>query len=362
MSSTADVLRLILTNLVDAVRYSENAAEAERKAKETREKGQKQLYELDGLATDISQAFDNMTEVPEERKQELFKNVMAFASIAIEQTRSSLAKKLAKEAEDLEQTSVAEKTRFFKSLESFFAASPLPVLDRTVNLKFSGGAYSAVSRYRCEGAIEYEFTLNTSDTRLFRREFLLAAFRKDLKLPVRLSKTWLRKEQVPDYERLDQYVLVKAEAATNHLMATFTDPKTEATVDVVYSRSGNESFITAEYSDPQGKVLITSEPLLSKHLDLAALKGALNQLLRSVLELESRKLGLTRLYADDQDALHQVDSVYLLRKVLKVVAPEGKISDEALRGLDVDILKERIRVLGSRGGVLVEALGLRDVA
>jgi len=251
----------------------------------------------------------------------------------------------------------SEELKAKRSLESYLAATPLPVTDEEISLELSDSSYSAKAEYTCPGDIEYEFLLNTASSPHFRGEFTFAGVRKGVKLPVRLGKTWLRREPVPDFEKLDDYALTRARASKNHLEAAFVNHETGSSVDLVFSRSGNDSFATIEYSDEKGRVDVTGEAALSKHLDLQLMKGATGRLLDAILDLRKDKLQLNKLESDGEDVLATLDCLGFMERAVFVLA-QSKESMKAMSAVDPKMAIERLKLLGPGGTRMMETLGL----
>jgi len=356
MSTAPSGVVLFFTDLIDAVRYSQAWAQSLGEQKVQAEKGDKQLIELAALATKISAAFEGL-DLDREYVESLSKVINEFAATAIQQKREKLSASLKAEADDSVAASDAERLKAIKSLESYLAATPLPVLDEQVILDLSESSYTAIAEYKCAGKIEYQFLLNIASSALFGSPFTLSATHKGIKLPVRLGKVWLKKEAVPDFEKLDDYVLSTARASQNHLVSTFTNPETNASVNIVFSRSGTDSFVTAEYSDSKGKVDVTGEPALSKHLDLASTKSAMAQLLDAILGLEKEKLKLNRLEAEGKDILATLDCFWFMQRVTTVIVQSPESLAEVHR-LDPKMVEERLKLLGPNGNVIMDQLGI----
>jgi len=186
---------------------------------------------------------------------------------------------------------------------------------------------------------------------------MFSGVRKGVKLPVRLGKTWLRKEPVPDFEKLDDYALTRAKASKNHLEANFVNHGTSSAVDLVFSRSGNESFVTIEYSDARGKVDVTGEAALSKHLDLQLMKSATGRLLDAIIELRKDKLQLSKLESVGDDILATLDCLGFMQRVVLVMV-QSKESMKAMSTVDPKMAIERLKLLGPGGTKMMETLGL----
>ena len=356
MSGAPAITALFFTDLVDAVRYSQAWAQSLEEQKADAEKADKQLAQLGELSTRISAAFEGL-ELDRDYVESLSKVINEFAATAIQQKREKLTLSMKTEVDNSAAASEAERLKAIKSLESYLAASPLPILDEQMVLELSESSYTAVAEYKCSGKIEYEFLLNTANSALLRGPFNLSATHKGLKLPVRLGKVWLRKEEVPDFEKLDEYALSTARASQNHLVSTFVHPETDASVSIVFSRSGADSFVTAEYVDGKGKVDVTGEPALSKHLDLVSMKSAMAPLLDAILELKKEKLKLNKLEADGKDILATLDCFWFMQQVTAVIVQSPEALDEVHK-LDPRMVEERLKLLGPNGNVIMDQLGI----
>jgi hypothetical protein len=356
MSEASNGADLLFTELADAVRYSQNWGRSIKEQSEAKTKAQEQLDELDSLGRRISKAFDDL-KLDVEDSEALSRKINEFTELAINQTKDRVEAKLDATLEELASESRSEELKAKRSLESYLAATPLPVTDEEVSLELSESSYSAKADYKCPGEIEYEFLLNTASSRHFRGELTFAGVLKGVKLPVRLGKTWLRKEPVPDFEKLDDYALSRAKASKNHLEATFANHETGSTVDLVFSRSGNESFVTIEYYDQKGKVDVTGEASLSKHLDLQTMKGATGRLLDSVLDLRKDKLQLSKLENGGEDVLATLDCLGFMERAVLVLA-QSKESMVAMSAVDPKMAIERLKLLGPGGTRMMETLGL----
>lgn len=347
---------LLFTELADAVRYSQNWERSIKEQNEAKTRAGEQTEALDSLAMRIAQSFDGVS-LDVDDSDDLSRKINEFASLAIQQTKDHVKAKLEATLKDMTAESRSEEMKAKRSLETYLASTPLPVTDEEISLELSDSSYSASDEYTCPAEIEYEFLLNTPRSPYFRGEFKFSGVRKGLKLPVRLGKTWLRKEPVPDFEKLDDYALTNARASKNHLDATFVNSETNSTVGIVFSRSGADSFMTIEYSDDKGKVDVTGEVALSKHLDLLVLKGATGRLLDAILDLRKDKLQLRRLEAAGEDILDTLDCLGFMQRVVVVLA-KSKESMKAMSAVDPKMAIERLKLLGPGGTKMMETLGL----
>ncbi len=356
MSESSNPAELLFTELVDAVRFSQNWRRILEEQQEMKEGAAKQIEALDSLKSEISQALEDVKLDPEASKA-LSNKVNEFAALAIQQAKERIDAKLKVELERSSSQSASEELKAKKSLESYLASAPLPVIDEQVTVALSNGSYSAMAEYRCAGEIEYEFLLNTGVSKLLRGELTFAELQKGVRLPVRLGKAWLRKEPVPDFEKLDGYSLSKARASKNHLTATFVSHETHGQVDLVFSRSGSDSFVTVEYSGDGLKVDVTGEPGLSKHIDLVSVKNAAGNLTDAIVDLKRQKLRLTKLKAGEEDILAMLDCLGFAKRAVGVII-QSKESMAEIRKIDPKLALERLKLLGPSGSTLIGTLGL----
>ncbi|MDA4132009.1 MAG: hypothetical protein OK454_02630 [Thaumarchaeota archaeon] len=346
----------LFTELADSVKYSQNWGRSINEQDVARTRADVLLEELDGLTGRISGTFEGL-HLDVSDSENLSRKINEFAALAIQQTKDRVKAKLEATLEELASESRSEELKAKRSLESYLAATPLPVTDEGVSLELSDSSYSAKAEYKCLGEIEYEFLLNTASSLRFRGELMFSGVLKGVRLPVRLGKTWLRKEPVPDFEKLDDYALTKARASKNHLEATFVNHGTNGVVNLVFSRSGNDSFVTIEYSDDRGKIDVTGEAALSKHLDLQLMKGATGRLLDAIIDLRKDKLQLSKLECAGEDILATLDCLGFMQRVVLVLS-QSKEPTNTMSTIDPKMAIERLKLLGPGGTKMIDALGL----
>ncbi|MGI0092059.1 MAG: hypothetical protein ACREBS_10145 [Nitrososphaerales archaeon] len=334
------------------------------------------MSSLDGLNERIAELIRSLsTRLDQECVKDLGNQISSFSLLAIEQTKNTLNGKIKAELDTQQSDLDAERTKMFMSLEAFIATSPFPIRDKISKVKLIDGAYEARGTYGCAQNIQYEVTYDTKKSRILSRELRLSTFEKDIKIPISLGKTWLRKEQVPEYERVDQYFLESAEAAESSLIAIFKHAEKDAKLKLVYSRIDHHSSLTVEYADAQKSIEITATPGLNKFLESTLLERAMERLWLAIVELENNNMsGLSKLQSDGQDVLEKLDSFSFFAKSWKLVAPkvamEIKAMADAREGnsnstspeerLSEAFVREKLASLGKDGTTLLETLGLNE--
>lgn len=365
-------LKQTVTHLFDAVRFSQLAKELEEAARSAEGKLETELNKLESHAEEISNLLDSFKQDPEPPIRELSRQMTEFLMAAKGQAREKLEKKLKQELSELRSAVSAERDKAMKSLEAYLAANPVPPIEEVVSARFVDGVYSAVARYECEGGLKYDFGLAAQNSRLFHQELTLSQLEYELKVPVRFSKILLKKERVPGFERLDQYVLMNAETSGGRIRANFQKVGNGASIKVVTSGSDDQGFVGLEYSDKAHAVNVMNDPSLSAYVDLASIRKAMGDLAKELSELAQKKVALLRFSLDGEEPMENIDCYAVLQIVLKVMGPSYRTlvskmsgdasSKEESKGLSIGYVQDRLKVLGTLSSQVSKILGLQAPA
>jgi hypothetical protein len=363
-------LKQSFSSLVDSMRFAYQKADVESKIGEIEAAAKKATDSLDSLNLKLVSLTQSLSDsVDPAIVKELSGQLSGFSELAIEQTKDKLSEKTAIELGQSRATleSVSMKTR--KSLEAFIATAPFPVLDKVINVKLVDGAYEARGVYKCAESILYEFSYDTKKSRMLNKEFRLSMFAKDLKIPTSVGKTWLRKDQVPDYERADQYALRSAESSENSLIVVFEHEEKSSRLKMVYSKHDSHSTLSVEFSDPQKTVDVTGTPSLNRFLDADPLEKMTERLWLAIIDLENYKSELTKLVCDGQDTLQDLNCFPFFARSWKVLSPrvvQEIEKSEAKDGTEVDdsmsrsFVVDKVSLLGADAQSVLETLGLKN--
>jgi len=359
--------------LVDAMRFTMNKAELDTRYQELEDIKHQKLNGLEAVEKGIVRVIQSSaTDVGEEYTSELSRQISGFTTIATEQTRRRIEERFAAESGEIKISIDRERIKIFKSLESLLAVSPFPVLEKTVTVKYVDGVYASRLVSKCTEGIQYEFSLDTKRSTYFKDELHFSAFEKEIKLPVSLGKSWLRKDPVPDFDKLDQYTLTSAEITDTSLLAVFSRAERNAEVRIAFTAKEGHRFPTVTYSDSERTINFASEPSLNKYLDNEAIERAMERLWRAVVELEIYKVGLSRLICGSEEVLSKLDCLPFLAISLRYVAPmvvnvlesqkgaEEKQDAATHGGLDEAYVREKVASLGENGAAILHALGIKS--
>ena len=361
-------LRQTVTHLFDAVKYSNHARELEVAAKEAESNLEMELSKLESQTDEIRNLLSRMEGETSEHIRELSVQLEEFLATAASQAKSKMERTTKEELEEHRRMAEVEKDKALKSLEAYLASDPLPVVESMVNVKLNDGIYEALARYECDGGMKYDFRLASQNSGLFHRELELSRLGYELRVPVRFSRAILKKERVPGFERLDQYVLATAETSGGKIRANFQKVGNGAKLKVVTSGSGESDFVGLEYSDAAEAVNVMNDPALSALVDIAVLRKAAGEIVSGMSDLAKKKVALLRLTLNGEEPLDSLDYERILDLVLKVLGPpyrsvvtalsKGGQAKEASEGLTVEFIQDRIRVLGKKSASVAQALGV----
>ena len=230
----------------------------------------------------------------EARTSDLSKQLVGFSTTALDQAKQRLTQEAQKQLAVFSSDLDSEKTKTVHSLEAFLSTTPLPLIDRSIIVELQDATYVSKARYRCQDNIEYEFSLDAKLSPFFKSQFKVGQLDQTLKLPIGLGKSWLKKDPVPDFRSLEQYVLTTAEAAETSLMVECADQDGESRVKLVHTRHGSHVSLSIMYSDGGNTTDITSEPSLNSHLDSDGFIRFMERIWSAVNDLERRKIAISQ--------------------------------------------------------------------
>lgn len=359
-------LKQTFSSLIDAMRFAYHKEQLEKKIDEMESRSKRGLSDLDELNHKIEDLVKSLgEEIGEDVVNELSTQIGGFSHLAIEQIKAKVSSKDEADLTEIRTQGDSETTKTRQAIEAFVATTPFMVLDKVLSVKLLDGAYEAKGAYRCAEDIQYEFSYDSKKSRVFSKEFRLSTFEKDFRVPISLGKTWLRRDQVPDYERTDQYALISAQSSETNLIVTFKHFEKESRLRVVYSKHDSHSSLSVAYADSQRTVDITATPSLNRFLDSEPLEKTMERLWLAMLDLENYKAGVTKLVSDEINVLDEkLDCFEFFAKSWRIIAPrvvqEMKSAGNSDDGLTVSYALERIGLLGENADPILEILELKN--
>jgi hypothetical protein len=362
-------LRQTVTHLFDAVRHGKSAQEMEEAVRRVETGQETDLALLESRTEEISRVLASMKDDPQDSLKDLAKQVGEFMATAKDQARVKLKRRASEEREKALAIASSERDKCVKSLEAYLASGPMPTPERLVKVKLVEGTYEAQASYHCDGGVKYTFGLAPQNSKFFHQEFMLSELDREVKVPVRFSRTIL-KGRVPSFERLDQYVLKEAEYSGGKTRVIFRRPDESAWIKVIASGFEKKDFVGLEYTDHRGSVNVMNDLSLAAHMDVDMLKSVLFELPGELEALTSNKVTLLKLSVGEEDILKTLNCYRVLESVISVLGPtyrtllehlpdsrpEGSSQDD----LNLAFVKERLRTLGEYSMPISEVLGIKD--
>jgi len=369
-SQSSRALKQSFTSLIDAMRFAYHKEQLENKIAEIDSRSKRGSDDLENLNSKIESLVKSLSdEIPQDLLDELSTQISGFSHLAIEQSKAKVEQKNQGQLAEFRSQLDSEVTKTRQSIEAFIATSPFMILDKVLSIKLIDGAYEAKGTYRCADDIQYEFSYDTKNSRVFSKEFRLSTFEKDFRVPISLGKTWLRRDQVPDYERIDQYALVSAESSETNLIVVFKHQEKESRLRVVFSKHDSHSSLSIVYSDSQKTVDITATPSLNRFLDTEPLEKTIERLWLSIIDLENYKADVTKLVSEEVNVIdNKLDCFEFFAKSWRIIAPRiiqemknaGDVQNSTDERLTVPFALERIGLLGENADPILEILDLKN--
>jgi ElaB/YqjD/DUF883 family membrane-anchored ribosome-binding protein len=361
-------LRQTVTHLFDAVRYSEGAKELEEGAKIAEVNFKADLDKLESQVEEVNNLLSSLKNDSEPIIKDLSRQAIEFIATAKAQARSKLERQAREKYDASVASASSEREKAVRSLEAYLEGDPLPIIENIVTVKLVDGTYHATSSYECEGGMKYAYGLAAQNSRLFNHELNLAQLGYELKVPVRFSRTLLKKERVPGFERLDQYVLSEAETFGGRIRAGFQKKEDGAKMKVVTSAGDGGGLLGIEYSDQKHAVNVMSDPSLRAHVELDSIKKGMHELFKELTDLAGKKVTLLKLSLNGDEPLKTVNCYRVLELVLRVLGPRysvviKKMRSEPTPGVDGELnlgfVRQRLKLLGESANTVASSLGIQ---
>ncbi len=369
----ARTLYYALTDLLDAISYSDRAMEDQKDLEEFNNQIKARMDRVDRIKDDISKLLKTFQEESGSTGfQEYADQLLEFTGVLLGRYKDKVSKDIASNQQEIVNSVESDRSKATKSAEAFLARDPIPVNERNFSIKFAEGAYDVRIKNRCPRDIYYEFAANTKNSDLLKSQLYFAALSKGYKIPVRTAETWISKDPAVDYERMDRYYLDSAELTKQNLSVIFVDPEKESQFRIVLSRADSSIFLDVEYSDKLQKVDVTSQPALNNKLESGELTSIMDRLTRSIADLQEKKLKLLKLNLRDNDVLTKMNYFDLIITIFGIIEEDvsnlitrllagEKITISGNDVLDSEFMKDKLAMFEERAKEVAAAIGMNGI-
>lgn len=338
------------------------------------------LTEMDMLLTTIDNAAADAVSRSKEQEiivkhadksKELVKNY-------IEESKTKFINDISQEIDKFEQEITDANKENVDVLESFFIQDPITITDKKYSIKTIEEGYYALVQTYCDD-ISYVFGITTSDTH-WRDHIKTSDFIKDITIPAKMKKPFLKKEEVPDMINIDVYILSDLTLSNKELEIVFKKRIYTASERFRLKMDFTEEFtVDIYYAEENGtEKNIQEVPELKSAVNISKLHELGEKILYEVDHLYQRRQRLRSIYLSDKDVLEDNIVFELMQKVAELLTPvivnvkehspsreeELSIKEEDEHGKRREIylkrseIRERLSAIKDKGDKLLEIMAL----
>lgn len=297
----------------------------------------------------------------------------------IEESKIKFSDEILKEIAQLEKKikEACEENR--KILESFFIYDPIPIIDEKYTIRATEKGYSAELKIDCEGGISSIFQIASSESPLWRNYVRAHDFVKDVQIPARMKKPFLKKELVPDIVNINDFIIVDLVLSDKELEVIFRkrlDIKAEA-FRLKMKFEKEFSVEVSEKEDNGTERRIDDIPELKNEMNYLRLQELGLKIIEKTKYLYPKKQKLETILLEEKDVFEENLVFELMQKVAVIFAPtiaeirnhspsgeELSLKSEDEHGTRHEIylkrseIKDKLDEIGDKGKTLSEILDI----
>ncbi len=266
-----------------------------------------------------------------------------------------------------------------KTLESFFILDPVPLINKKYTIKAERKGYSAKVQVDCEGAISFVYDIASSEVPFWNGHVKASDLVRDVEIPARMKKPFLKKELVPDIVNMDDYFLSELALSGKELEVVF-----RKRLDTAAERFRLKMNFADEFSidvhhaeENEAEKNIQAVPELNAELNIFRLREQGEKIVERTNDLYPEKQGLEAIYLRGKDVLAENLVLELIQKVAEIFAPtvseikkhspseeELSLKAEDETGTRSEIylkksqVREKLKAIKEKGERLFEILGI----
>ncbi len=210
-----------------------------------------------------------------------------------------------------------------KTLESFFIEDPVQIINKKFTLQADAEGYFAKVQVSCEGKIISVFEIASSEISFWEHHVKAFDIVKGVEIPARMKKPFLKKEEVPDIVRLDNYLLSDLVVSGKELEVVLKKKIEKEAEKFRLNMNFNDEFevevFHAEENDVEKN--IQAIPELKSALNTSRLRELGEKILERTNNLYPKKHRLESIHLDGKDAIKENIVFELLQSVAELFAP-----------------------------------------
>lgn len=370
----AKVLKSAFFDLIDSLIYANRAEDSKKDLESLKAGYTDRKKKVDVLQSEL---LNLLNAYSQEEKSTFFQGIketlMNFISSSLDDFKNKITPSNTEQINAKQEEMNSFIAKSVRSAEIFLSRNYIPVNDSIISMKFASGANDCRYRATCPKELEFEFLLDNSEIEFTKTRVYPSIFQKGIRIPVRLGKSWMSKDPVPDFEKLDEYYISSATLSSQDLFIRLSHEEAGSEIMIHQTSTDSNTFLEIEYHDDLGKVSVTSEPALNSNLEREGVLLICRQIRNTLKTLEERKLRLLSLSIRGLGLLETRNFEPLVMTVFEILAPNIKkpianiLSGEKIGDGDVtitrDIIVERLKLvpgISSAIATLLDAPGLTD--
>lgn len=246
-----------------------------------------------------------------------------FLEKFIEESKTKFSEDISKEIAQLEKKIKEAHEENRKILESFFIYDPIPIVDEKYTIKTADRGYSAKLKIDCESGISCLFHIASSESPFWRNYARARDFVKDVQIPARMKKPFLKKESVPDIVNINDFYLVDLILSDKELEVVFRK-KLDIKAEAFRLKMKFETEFSVEVSQTEDNGIeksIDDIPELKNELNILRLQELGLKIIEKTKYLYPKKQKLETIFVDEKDIFEDNLVFDLMQKVAVIFAP-----------------------------------------
>lgn len=323
-----DFLKL-LDNFTDtsvkAISIENNVFELKEKILDKRRFKNSVLDEMDIFLLTVENAISNA--IAKSKEQEIIiqyaDKSTEFLKKFIEDGKDKLSDEILREIDQLEKKVDEADEENRKTLESFFIHDPVNIISKKYSIKAAEEGYSAKVQVSYEGTITCVFEIASSEFPFWDGHVKAFDFVRGVEIPARMKKPFLKKEEVPDIVKIDDYFLTDLVLSGKEL---------EVVIKKRLDTQAERFRLKMNFSDEfEVEVFHAEENGVEKNIQaVAELKSALNilrlrelgeKMLERTNDLYSKRQRLESIHLNGKDVIEENIVFELMQNVAELFAP-----------------------------------------
>jgi formate dehydrogenase maturation protein FdhE len=246
-----------------------------------------------------------------------------FLKKLIDDGKNKLSDEILQEIDGLEKKVDEADEENRKTLESFFIQDPVHIINKKFTLKADEEGYFTKVQVTCEGKIICIFEIAPSDISFWERHVKASDFVKGMEIPARMKKPFLKKEEVPDIIRIDDYYLSDLVVLGKEMEVIFKKKLEKDAERFRMNMNFNDEFEVEVFHAKENEVEknIQAVPELKVALNTSRLRELGEKILERTNILYPKKNRLESIHLDGKDAIEENIVFELMQSVAELFAP-----------------------------------------